>query len=141
MKRFQIPQKLVYEKFYVHEKILPTRNCRGKLIKIYFLKNAKKTCKPNNRYWIMEKIKDIMYNHQIFYFTHAKGNEIKNLKKNAEKCSRNQGRIQRGYATSQPVWDPIFLSQINKKLKILINLIFIWMNAPLTQCLTQLISA
>ena len=33
MKRLQIPQKLVYEKFYVHEKILRTRNCRGKFIK------------------------------------------------------------------------------------------------------------
>ena len=39
MKRLQISQKLVYGKFDVHEQIL----------KIYFLKNAKKTCKPNNR--------------------------------------------------------------------------------------------
>ena len=30
-----------------------------------------------------------------------------------------QGRIQRGFGTGQPVWDPKFLSQINKKLKIL----------------------
>ena len=28
----QIPQKLVYEKFYVHEKILRTRNCRRRFI-------------------------------------------------------------------------------------------------------------
>ena len=33
MKRLQIPQKLVYEKFHVHEKILRTRNCRRKFIK------------------------------------------------------------------------------------------------------------
>ena len=33
MKRLPIPQKLVYEKFYVHEKILRTRNCRRKFIK------------------------------------------------------------------------------------------------------------
>ena len=33
MKRLQIPQKLVYEKFYVHEKILRTGNCRHKFIK------------------------------------------------------------------------------------------------------------
>ena len=33
MKRLQIPQKLVYEKFYVHEKISCTRNCRRKFIK------------------------------------------------------------------------------------------------------------
>ena len=33
MKRLQIPQKLVYEKFYVHEKILRTRNCRRRFIK------------------------------------------------------------------------------------------------------------
>ena len=43
MKRQQIPQKRVYEKFYVHE--IAAVN----LSKIYFLKNAKKTCKPNNR--------------------------------------------------------------------------------------------
>ena len=33
MRRLQIPQKLVYEKFYVHKKILRTRDCRRKLIK------------------------------------------------------------------------------------------------------------
>ena len=33
MKRLQIPQKLVYEKFYVYEKILRTRNYRRKFIK------------------------------------------------------------------------------------------------------------
>ena len=29
----QIPQKLGYKKFYAHEKILRTRNCRLKFIK------------------------------------------------------------------------------------------------------------
>ena len=43
MKRMQIPQKLVFEKFYVHE--VPAAD----LSKMYFSKNAKKTCKPNNR--------------------------------------------------------------------------------------------
>ena len=43
MKRLQIPQKFVSEKLYVHE--IAAVN----LSKIYFLKNAKKTCKPNNR--------------------------------------------------------------------------------------------
>ena len=43
MKRMQIPQKLVFEKFYVHE--VPAVD----LSKMYFSKNAKKTCKPNNR--------------------------------------------------------------------------------------------
>ena len=33
MKRLQIPKKIVYEKFYVHEKIWRTRNCRRKFIK------------------------------------------------------------------------------------------------------------
>ena len=33
MKRLQIPQKLVYETFYVHEQILRARNCRRKYIK------------------------------------------------------------------------------------------------------------
>ena len=37
------PQKVVYKKFYVHE--IATVD----LSKIYFLKNAMKTCKPNNR--------------------------------------------------------------------------------------------
>ena len=36
------PEKVVYEKFYVHE------IAAVDLSKIYFLKNAKKTCKPNN---------------------------------------------------------------------------------------------
>ena len=43
-KRLQIAQKLVYEKFYVPE--IAAVN----LSKIYFLKNAKETCKPNNRH-------------------------------------------------------------------------------------------
>ena len=49
MKRLQIPQNLCTKnftytnKFYVHE--IAAVN----LPKIYFLKNAKKTCKPNNR--------------------------------------------------------------------------------------------
>ena len=33
MKRLKIPQKLAYEQFHVHEKILATRNCRRKFIK------------------------------------------------------------------------------------------------------------
>ena len=33
MKRLQISQKLVFEKFYVHKKILRTRNYRRKFIK------------------------------------------------------------------------------------------------------------
>ena len=33
MKELQIPQKLGYEKFYVHEEILRKRNCHRKFIK------------------------------------------------------------------------------------------------------------
>ena len=33
MKRLQIPQRLVYEKIYVHEKILRIRNRRREFIK------------------------------------------------------------------------------------------------------------
>ena len=33
MKRLQIPQKLMYEKFYIHEKILRTGNFHRKFIK------------------------------------------------------------------------------------------------------------
>ena len=54
MKRLQITQKLVWEKFYVHE------IAAVDLSKISFLKNAKKTCKPNNRDqkrdWIIYKV-------------------------------------------------------------------------------------
>ena len=49
MKRLQIPQKLVYEKLYVYEKIYVDDVAAVNLSKIYFLKNAKKTCKPRNR--------------------------------------------------------------------------------------------
>ena len=41
IKGLQIPQKLVYEKFYVHEKILRTRNCRRKFIKILLTEKRK----------------------------------------------------------------------------------------------------
>ena len=33
MKKLQIPQKVLYQKIYVHKKILRTRNCRRKFIK------------------------------------------------------------------------------------------------------------
>ena len=41
MERLQIPQKLLYEKFYVHEKNLRTRNCRRKFIKNFLLEKRK----------------------------------------------------------------------------------------------------
>ena len=41
MKRQQIPQKVVNEKFHVHEKKLRTRNCRRKFIK-YLLPEKRK---------------------------------------------------------------------------------------------------
>ena len=54
MKRLQNPQKLVYEKFYVHE------IAAANFLKIYLLKNTKKTFKPNNSYlsrdWINKNI-------------------------------------------------------------------------------------
>ena len=43
MKRLQILQKPEYKKFYVSE------TTAANLSKICFLKNAKKTCKPNKR--------------------------------------------------------------------------------------------
>ena len=55
MKRLQNPQKLLYEKFYEHE--IAAVN----LLKIYFLKNAKKTCKPNNRDLNRDWIKECLY--------------------------------------------------------------------------------
>ena len=55
MKRLQIPQKIAYtKKFYIHE------IAAVDLSKIYFLQNAKKTLKPNNRdlnrNWIILKL-------------------------------------------------------------------------------------
>ena len=49
MKRLEIPQKFAYDKFYVHEKFYVREIATANLSKIYFLKNAKKTCQPNNR--------------------------------------------------------------------------------------------
>ena len=50
--KMKISQKLMYEKFYVHEEILRTRNCRRKFIKNLLtekLKTKTKTYKPTNR--------------------------------------------------------------------------------------------
>ena len=41
-----MPQKLVYEKIYVHEKFLRAQNCRRKFIKNLL---PKKTCKQKPR--------------------------------------------------------------------------------------------
>ena len=41
MKRLQIPQKHVYEKFYVDKKKLRTRNCRRKFMKTLFPEKRK----------------------------------------------------------------------------------------------------
>ena len=41
MKTLQIPQKFVYEKFYVHEQILRARNCRRKFIRYLLPENRK----------------------------------------------------------------------------------------------------
>ena len=41
MKGLEIPQKLGYEKFYVHEKNLRTQNCRRKFIKNLLPKKRK----------------------------------------------------------------------------------------------------
>ena len=41
MKRLQIQQKLVYEKFYVNEKVLLARICRRKFIKNLFSEKHK----------------------------------------------------------------------------------------------------
>ena len=64
--KWKIPQKFVYkkvyEKFYVHE--IASVN----LSKTYFLKNANKTCKPNNRDLNRDWIREI-----IPHFTIKKG--------------------------------------------------------------------
>ena len=43
MKRLQTPQKLVYEKFYAHEKNYVHEIAAVNISKIYLVKNAKKT--------------------------------------------------------------------------------------------------
>ena len=45
-KRLQIPQKLVHEKFTYTKKFYVEEIAAVNLSKMYFLKNAKKTCKP-----------------------------------------------------------------------------------------------
>ena len=52
MKKLQIPQKVVYGKFYggnfVYTQIIYVHEFAAvNLSKIYFLRNAKKICKPN----------------------------------------------------------------------------------------------
>ena len=49
MKRPQNPQKYVYEKFTHVKKFYVHEIAAVNLSNIYFLKNAKKTCKLNNR--------------------------------------------------------------------------------------------
>ena len=65
MKRLQISQKLVYEKFYVQEKFYVREIAAVNLSKIYFLKNAKKTSKPNNRDLNGDWIKRKYHWHQV----------------------------------------------------------------------------
>ena len=48
-KFMQIPQRLVYENFTYTKKCYVYEIAAVDLSKFYFLKNAKKTCKPNNR--------------------------------------------------------------------------------------------
>ena len=50
----------MYDKFYVHEKLYVHKIVAVNLSKIYFLKNAKKTCKSNNRH-----IKSRLNNHRV----------------------------------------------------------------------------
>ena len=45
MQKLQILQKVVYETFYVHEKVLWTLNCRRKFIKDLHPEKRKETCK------------------------------------------------------------------------------------------------
>ena len=41
MKRLKIPQNLVQEKVYFHEKVLPTRNCRRNFVKNFLPEKRK----------------------------------------------------------------------------------------------------
>ena len=48
MKRQEISRNILYKKFYVRKKFYMHEIAAVNLSKIYFLKNAKKTCKPSN---------------------------------------------------------------------------------------------
>ena len=71
MKKLQISQKIIYEKFtytktfYVH-KIAAVNSS-----KIYFLKNAKKICKPSNRDLNRDWIKSVHKKNNFILTTHA----------------------------------------------------------------------
>ena len=60
MKRLQMPQKLVYEKFYVHEIAVV------KLSKIYFLKNAKKNVNQTTTIYIAIEL-DKNFEKKLFF--------------------------------------------------------------------------
>ena len=49
MKRLQIPQKLCMKNLTYTKKCYVHEFAAVNLSKVYFLKNAKKPCKPNNR--------------------------------------------------------------------------------------------
>ena len=59
------PEKVVYEKFYVHE------IAAVDLSKIYFLKNAMKTCKPNNRDLNRDWIKQTWIRALVSLYAHS----------------------------------------------------------------------
>ena len=64
MERLQVPQKLLHEKFYVTKEFYAHEIAAVNLSKYFFLKNTKKTCKPNNhdltRDWISISLTSIM---------------------------------------------------------------------------------
>ena len=70
MKRLQIPQKFVYEKFYKREKKLCTRNCRRKFIKNFLPEKRKEdiqTKQPRFKSWLK----------QIIWFKFVKSKDFK----------------------------------------------------------------
>ena len=67
------PAKTCVRKILRTRKKLRTGTCRCKFIKMYFLKNAKKLCKPNNRDLnrdciinVMQTLKNLFYKGALF---------------------------------------------------------------------------
>ena len=77
MKRLEIPLKLGSENFTYMKKFYAYEIAAVNLSEIFFLKNAKKTCKPNNRDlnrdWIMAEnnlnYKERSSHKELFYET------------------------------------------------------------------------
>ena len=59
MKRLQIPKKLVFEKYYLHEKNIHKRNCRRKFMKNLLTEKRKENMRTKQQRFKSRLNKDI----------------------------------------------------------------------------------